>query len=214
MSNVKAVLFDFDGTIVDTEPIYDVFWDKKAEEYRLGIENFAWKIKGTIMPDILKTYFSGFPEEVRQQIIREALAYEENMDFPLIPGSLDFIRELKKAGYRLALVTSSEDRKVKRAFDLLSLNGVFDVIITADRITKGKPDPMCYRLALSDLHLPHEGGIAFEDAFAGIQAATGAGLRVIGVSSTNSAEALKDKVHAVIPDFSGLTVEKFEEWCR
>lgn len=213
MSKIKAVLFDFDGTIADTEPAYDIFWNNKAEEYHLGIENFAAQIKGTTMPNIMKKYFSQYPEDVHQKIINEALAYEEKMDFPLIPGSLEFIRALKKAGFRVALVTSSETKKMNRAFDILSLKGVFDVVITADRITKGKPDPMCYQLAASDLHLTPEECIVFEDAFAGIQAATSAGMKVIGVSSTNSAEALKDKVYAVIPDFRDLTVEKFKEWC-
>lgn len=213
MSKVQAVLFDFDGTIADTEPIYDIFWNNKAEEYHLGIDNFASKIKGTIMPNIMTKYFSQYSEEVHQKIINEALAFEEKMDFPLIPGSIDFIHALKKEGFKLALVTSSENKKMKRAFNVLSLNGVFDVVITADRITKGKPDPMCYQLAAADLHLNPEECIVFEDAFAGIEAATRAGMKVIGIASTNPAEALKDKVFAVIPDFKELTVAKFKTWC-
>lgn len=212
MTDVKAALFDFDGTIADTEPLYDLFWNRKAEEYKLGIDNFAAKIKGTIMPNIMATYFSEYPEEVHQKIIRESLAFEEKMDFPLIPGSLDFIHLLKDAGFKLALVTSSESRKIRRAFEVLSLEGVFDAVITADRITQGKPDPMCYQLAAADLDLAPEECVVFEDAFTGIQAATAAGMRVIGIASTNPAEALKDKVHAVIPDFAGLTIEQFKQW--
>lgn len=205
---MKAALFDFDGTLVDTEPIYDIFWNKKAAEYRLGIDNFAAKIKGTTMPDILKTYFSHFTEAQRQQLIDEALAYEAEMDFPVFPGALDFVRMLKGEGMLLGLVTSSEGWKIERAFGLLGLNGVFDTVVTADRIIHGKPDPMCYQLALSDLQVQPSDAIAFEDAFAGIRAATDAGLRVIGLSTTNPAEALRDKVYAVLPDFRGMTMEK------
>ena len=209
---MKAALFDFDGTLVDTEPIYDIFWNKKAAEYRLGIDNFAARIKGTTMPDILKTYFSHFTEAQRQQLIDEALAYEAEMDFPVFPGALDFVRMLKREGMSLGLVTSSEGWKIERAFGLLGLNGVFDTVVTADRITHGKPDPMCYRLALADLQLQPADAIAFEDALAGIQAATGAGLRVIGLSTTNQAEALRDKVYAVIPGFEGITMEEVRRW--
>lgn len=213
MTQVKAALFDFDGTIADTEPLYDIFWNRVAEEYHIGIENFASKIKGTIMPNIMEKYFSNYPEEVRQKILDDSKAFEEKIDFPLIPGVMEFIHALKEEGFKLALVTSSEDRKMKRAFEVLSLDGIFDVVITADRITRGKPNPMCYQLAAADLHLRPEECIVFEDAFTGIQAATAAGMRVIGIASTNPAEALKDKVYAVIPDFCGLTVEKFKEWC-
>lgn len=209
---MKAALFDFDGTLVDTEPIYDIFWNKKAAEYRLGIDNFAARIKGTTMPDILKTYFSHFTEAQRQQLIDEALAYEAEMDFPVFPGALDFVRMLKREGMSLGLVTSSEGWKIERAFGLLGLNGVFDTVVTADRITHGKPDPMCYRLALADLQLQPSDAIAFEDALAGIQAATGAGLRVIGLSTTNPAEVLRDKVYAVIPGFEGITMEEVRRW--
>lgn len=209
---MKAALFDFDGTLVDTEPIYDIFWNKKAAEYRLGIDNFAARIKGTTMPDILKTYFSHFTEAQRQQLIDEALAYEAEMDFPVFPGALDFVRMLKREGMSLGLVTSSEGWKIERAFGLLGLNGVFDTVVTADRITHGKPDPMCYRLALADLQLQSADAIAFEDALAGIQAATGAGLQVIGLSTTNPAEALRDKVYAVIPGFEGIMMEEVRGW--
>ncbi|MCC8170711.1 MAG: HAD family phosphatase [Parabacteroides sp.] len=209
---MKAALFDFDGTLVDTEPIYDIFWNKKAAEYRLGIGNFARKIKGTTMPHILETYFSHFTEEQRQQLIDEALAYEAEMDFPVFPGALDFVRMLKGEGMLLGLVTSSENWKIERAFVLLGLHGVFDTVVTADRVTHGKPDPMCYRLALSDLQLQPADAIVFEDAFAGIQAATAAGLRVIGLSTTNPEDALRDRVHAVIPGFKGVNIERVREW--
>ena len=65
--------------------------------------------------------------------------------------------------------------------------------MSADRITKGKPDPMCYLLAASDLHVSPSDSLVFEDSFAGIQAGTNAGMRVIGLSTTNSEESLKEQ---------------------
>lgn len=212
MNTKKTVLFDFDGVIVDTEPIYDIFWDAAAEKYQLGIANFASVIKGTIMPDIMQKYFSGFPQEVQDQIISDSAAYEANMDFPVIPGALEFIQILKKNNIQIGLVTSSDDRKVNRAFNTLSLHGIFDTIVTADRITLGKPNPMCYKLGAADLQTDPAHCLVFEDSFAGIQAATSAGMRVIGVSSTLPAESLKDKVYDVIPNFSEITFEQFKEW--
>lgn len=212
MNQMKTALFDFDGVVVDTEPIYDIFWNEAAEKYQVGIDNFAHVIKGTTLPFIMENYFSGFPEEVRRQIVRESVAYEKEMPIPPMPGSLEFIRMLKAGGVRLGLVTSSDEAKVTRAFRLLSLDGLFDTLVTADRITRGKPDPMCYRLAAADLQVAPADCLVFEDSFAGIEAATRAGMRVIGLSTTNPAEALQDKVYRVIPDFRGLSLVDYLRW--
>lgn len=212
MEKRDTVLFDFDGVLADTEPLYDEFWNDAARRYRVGIDNFASKIKGTTMPMIMQTYFSAYPEEVRQQLLQESKDFETQLAFPPVAGALAFLRLLKENGIKIGLVTSSEDCKIRRAFDALSLHGVFDTVVTADRITKGKPDPMCYLLAASDLHKKPEACLVFEDSFAGIAAATAAGMRVIGLSTTNPVQKLKEKVYAVIPDFEKVDVATFDSW--
>ena len=212
MKQLKTALFDFDGVVVDTEPIYDLFWNDAAKRYGLGIDNFADIIKGTTLPYILEKYFSGYTEEFRQMVTKESTEYEKTMPLPPMPGSIEFIRMLKEHGVQIGLVTSSDNAKVKRAFGLLHLDNLFDTLVTADRITQGKPDPMCYLLAASDLHVSPSDSLVFEDSFAGIQAGTNAGMRVIGLSTTNSEESLKDKVYQVIPDFQNITFEEYKQW--
>lgn len=212
MQQVKIALFDFDGVIVDTEPIYDIFWNKASQRYGLGIDNFAAIIKGTTLPYIIEKYFSDHTEEFRQRVIKESTEYESNMPLPAMSGSIEFLHLLKENGVKMGLVTSSDSAKVKRAFGLLHLDNIFDTIVTADRITKGKPDPMCYLLAASDLHVSPSDCLVFEDSFAGIQAGSSAGMRVIGLSTTNPEESLKDKVYKVIPDFKHITFEAYTQW--
>lgn len=212
MANYKTALFDFDGVIVDTEPIYDIFWNEAAERYALGIPHFADLIKGTTMPHIMATYFSGHTEEFRQKVWDEATEYERDMPLPLMPGSLEFLQLLRSKGVRMGLVTSSDQHKIDRAFKMYPIKECFDTVVTADRITEGKPDPMCYRLAASDLNVSPAECLVFEDSFAGIQAGNAAGMRVIGLSTTNPAETLKDKVHAVIPNFEATTFEDYLKW--
>lgn len=212
MEKMKAALFDFDGVMVDTEPIYDIFWNEAARRYGLGIDNFAEKIKGTTLPHILKKYFSTYSEEFRQTVIRESTEYEKDMPLPPMPGSIEFLRMLKEHGVKTALVTSSDDMKIQRAFRLLRLDGLFDTVVTADRITEGKPHPMCYLLAASDLKVKPEECVVFEDSFAGIEAGNAAGMRVIGLSTTNAPETLKGKVYEVIPNLEGKTFEDYLRW--
>lgn len=212
MEKMKAALFDFDGVIVDTEPIYDIFWNDAARRYGLGIDNFAEKIKGTTLPYILKKYFSAYSEEFRQTVIRESTEYEKDMPLPPMPGSIEFLHLLKEHGVKTALVTSSDDTKIQRAFRLLQLDGLFDTVVTADRITEGKPHPMCYLLAAADLKVQPEECVVFEDSFAGIEAGNAAGMRVIGLSTTNAPETLKGKVYEVIPNLEGKTFEDYLRW--
>lgn len=212
MKQYKAALFDFDGVIVDTEPIYDIFWNDAAERYGLNIPHFADLIKGQTMPRIMNTYFSGFSEEFRQKVWKESSEYESQMPLPLMPGSLEFLQILKDKGVKMGLVTSSDQQKINRAFRLYDMEGFFDTIVTADRITEGKPDPMCYLLAAEDLGYLPENCLVFEDSFAGIEAGNAAGMRVIALSTTNSPESLKDKAYTVIPNFEGMDFDDFLKW--
>ncbi len=209
---MKTALFDFDGVIVDTEPIYDLFWGMASERYGLAIAHFQDVIKGTTLPHIIDTYFANASEELRQRVVTEATDYERDMPLPLMPGSLPFLHTLKAEGVRIGLVTSSDLNKVNRAIAMYNLQDMFDTIVTADRITRGKPDPMCYLLAASDLDVHPADCLVFEDSFYGIQAGTAAGMRVIGLSTTNPAESLADKVFEVIPNFEQITFADYLRW--
>ena len=184
----RVALFDFDGVIADTEPLYDLFWNDAAQRYGLPYENFAQRIKGTTMPLILATYFQQHTPAQIDQLFAEIAAFERDMSFPEIPGS--------------------DDSKMAHAFRALPIRDLFDTLVTADRITNGKPDPMCYLLAAEDLQVNPADCIVFEDSFAGIEAATRAGMTIVGISSTNPAEALRPLVDRVIPNFNGLRPEE------
>jgi len=207
MINNLALLFDLDGVIIDTEPQYDIFWKETGEKYRLGIENFENVIKGTTLPFILSNYFAGFPEAVQQDIVAANQAYELQMEIIPIRGALAFLESAKIAGIPMGLVTSSDDRKIEYVFSRLPVQHYFDSIVSADRITRGKPDPMCYLLAAQDLGIAPENCYVFEDSFNGIQSGNAAGMKVIGLSTTNSADSIAGACIKVIPDFCNFSVQ-------
>ena len=207
MINSVAFLFDLDGVIIDTEPQYDIFWKKTAEKYQLGIENFENVIKGTTLPDIFSNYFSHFPETAQQQVAAENQSFELEMDIIPVPGALIFLEDAKKAGIPMGLVTSSDDSKIEYVFSQLPIRQYFDTIVSADRITRGKPDPMCYLLASQDLEISSENCYVFEDSFNGIKSGNAAGMKVIGLSTTNSADSITKDCVKVIPDFCKFSVK-------
>ena len=181
MTKITTVFFDFDGVIANTEPQYDVYIDGLGERYNLGIENFALKVKGTTSPDIIRNYFSHLSIDDQNTVKEDLEAFESQMDFPLVDGVMEFIKYLKNHNYKIGLVTSSQDFKMKRALDILDLTDTFDTEVTAAHITKGKPDPMCYLLAADQTGVSPVECVVFEDSFHGIQAGKSEGMTVVGL---------------------------------
>jgi HAD superfamily hydrolase (TIGR01509 family) len=205
-----AALFDLDGVIIDTEPQYDIFWRRMGQKYGLGIENFEQLIKGTTLTDIIALYFSHLSPETQQEIVAANKTFDLQMDILPVPGALEFLASLKAAGIKLALVTSSDDKKLDYVFRILPVRTCFDVLVSAGRVTEGKPNPACYLLAAHDLDIHPENCYVFEDSFNGIAAGNAAGMKVIGLSTTNPAESIRDKTLKTIPDFRGFTLKDME----
>ncbi len=204
MEREIAGLFDLDGVILDTEDFYSQFWGEQGRLYCPEIPDFTAKVKGRTLSDLLTTYFPG--KEQAETIIRKLGDFERQMPFRFIAGADGFIRDLKAHGVKLAIVTSSNDAKMAEVYRVLpQLKEWFDVIVTADKITRSKPAPECYLLAAEELQYTSARCIVFEDSFSGIEAGKRAGMKVIGLATTNSAEAIRNKADAVIPDFRGFS---------
>jgi HAD superfamily hydrolase (TIGR01509 family) len=197
----KAYLFDLDGVIIDTEPQYDKFWSKTAADYQLGIEQFERVIKGTTLPNILAKYFSHLSPKNVEQLEAQVEAFETQMDMTPVAGALEFLQQLKAANIKTGLVTSSNDAKLQSVFAKLPIQHYFNTIVSANRITHGKPHPMCYLLAAQDLGVAPADCYVFEDSFNGIKSGNAAGMQVVGLSTTNSADSISKDCVKVIPNF-------------
>lgn len=203
---ISTVLFGLDGVIVDTEHYYDNFWNTVAEKCDLKIDNFASTVKGMTINSIIELYFAISSLEEKQALRRACADMEQAIDYSkiVLPGVIEFIKYIKQTGYKIGIVTSSPSAKVEVVLNQLGLKGIFDTIITSDSIKKGKPDPMGYVLAQTNLGVQSHECTVFEDSFTGIKAATYAFMRVIGVATTLSVDFLKDYTYAVIKDFTDL----------
>ncbi|MDE7473290.1 MAG: HAD family phosphatase [Muribaculaceae bacterium] len=195
----KAALFDLDGVIVDTEGIYTEFWAAIGREYGLA-PTFAYDIKGTTLTDILENHFVG--DDVRSEVTRKIHDFEDTMKYVVFDGVIDFITSLRQAGYKTAIVTSSDDTKMdylkRQQSDLLNM---FDVIITGSMVQKSKPDPEGYLLAAKKVGEEIIDCYVFEDSIQGVEAGKRSGATVIGVATTNPAEKLMPFANEIIKDF-------------
>ena len=200
------VLFDFDGVIADTEAQYTEFWDKIGLDY-LGLESYGHTIKGQTLVQIFGKYFEGKVKE-QGEIVPLLNDFERNMTYEYIPGALRFMQELKNAGIRTAIVTSSNEIKMSNAYKAHpELPKLVDKVLTSEYFSKSKPDPECFIKGMEILGGSPEETVVFEDSFHGLKAGRASGAKVIGLATTNKREAIAPLCDMVIDDFSGLTVQ-------
>ena len=204
-----AALFDLDGVLVDSEGVYYEFWDNIDKMFPTGIPDFAASIKGST----LKKIMDYFPDpDVRSRIIKMLDEQERSMKYVLFDGVLPFLDDLRSRHIPCAIVTSSNEDKMHKLFDQHpGFADYFKVVITDRQVTRSKPDPQGYLMAASQLDCDPAGCYVFEDSFSGLEAARRSGAKVIALSTTNTADLLKDKADKVISSFNQLSVDKLLE---
>ena len=212
-NTIIAALFDFDGVIMDTEGQYTIFWDEQGYQY-LGEKDFGRRIKGQTLTQIYDNHFAGMTD-VQQQIRVDLDTFEANMQFNYIPGVEAFLDDLKANGVKIAVVTSSNEKKMANVYKAHPrLTERFDRIITADMFTESKPNPECFLLGMKLFGTSAQHTFVFEDSFHGLQAGRDSGAIVIGLTTTNSREVLDGKAHHLIDDFRNLTYAQLIGWSR
>lgn len=201
-----AVLFDFDGVVVDTETQYSIFWHKAGVDY-LGLDDLETRVKGQTLTYIYDTFFPGMEKE--QQEITAALdRFEQQMSFDFIPGILSFIADLRSHDVRIAVVTSSNDKKMEAVYRAHpEIPRLFDRILTAEMFSASKPAPDCFLLGMEIFGTTPENTYVFEDSFNGLKAGMASGATVIGLATTNSRQEIAPLCHYVLDDFSGFTYD-------
>ena len=204
---LKAALFDLDGTLMDTEGQYSVFWGATARKYRPDVPQLEQLIKGTTLTQIYANYFPD--PQWQQEITKKLDAWEAQMHYEFYPGVLDFLKDLKRNGVKCAVVTSSNIPKlesVKR--QIPELDALFDKVLTAEDFTASKPEPDCYLLGAKTFDADVDECVVFEDAYTGLQAGMASGIFTIGLTTGHTREEIEDKCHYVLEGFEGMNYAK------
>ncbi|WP_423410719.1 HAD family hydrolase [Heyndrickxia sp. MSNUG] len=197
---MKAIIFDFDGLIIDTETAWYEAFKESLNFYQaeLPLEEFA-KCIGTD-DTVLYEYFrkqlgeSCNTEEIKSRaykIHKEKMAAVQARE-----GVKEYLQEAKRSGYKIALASSSSREWVTHFLGELSLLSYFEVIVTRDDVEKVKPAPDLYLKALNDLNIMAGEAIVFEDSLNGLNAAVAAGLKCVIVPNQVT-ETLNFEKHAL-----------------
>ncbi|TDD81237.1 HAD family hydrolase [Actinomadura rubrisoli] len=198
---LRAAVFDLDGTLIDTEPRNRVMWARLFAAYDVPCDDeLIASFAGRRGQDVLAGLAHLFPGRTAEELFEQAVSYETLPGMPAdvpVPGAVDLIRALAKAGVPLAVVTSGLRPYAERLLDGLGVRDLMDLIVTGGDVVTGKPHPEGYLAAARDLDVPPEGAVAFEDAPAGVAAVKAAGMTCVGVTTTQPVGALAEADHVV-----------------
>lgn len=211
MKRLKAALFDLDGVVFDTEPQYTVFWGSQCRLYHPEHPGLEHEIKGSTLTQIYDRWFSG-PLASEQAAITERLNdFEAQMQFEYIGGFEQLIADLHAHGVKTAVVTSSNQPKMESVYRAQpGFRQLFDAILTSEDFEYSKPHPDCYLKAAARFGAAPEECIVFEDSFNGLKSGRAAGMKVVGVATTNTAEAIAALSDNQITDYTSTDYQLLE----
>ena len=209
---MKAALFDLDGVVFDTEPQYTVFWGSQCRLYHPEHPGLEHEIKGSTLTQIYDRWFSG-PLEAEQAVVTERLnAFEAQMTFEYIAGFEALIADLHAHGVKTAVVTSSNQPKMESVHRAQpGFKQLFDAILTSEDFEHSKPHPDCYLKAAARFGAHPSECVVFEDSFNGLKSGRAAGMKVVGVATTNTAADIAGFSDIQIVDYQHVDYESLKQ---
>ncbi len=223
---IKAIVFDFDGVVVDSEPVhYRAFMEiGKGLGVAFDYEHYLKHYVGFDDRDAIRAMLiqAGMPTEdahvaeLRQQkqVVFEKLVLQ---GAAAIPGAVELIDEAY-GQIPIAVGSGATTLDIDLMLDSIGRRDRFEIIVSADHVSRSKPDPATYRMAVEQLAEEHtelklrpSDCLAIEDTAAGIESASGAGLMTLGIATTGPASLLS-RANRVEPGLEGVTLAKLRLW--
>ena len=206
---VKAVIFDLDGTLIDNNAYHLQSWIHylKNKNREISEEEYKANVNGRTNKDVIEYIYQRKMEDAEAMVYaheKEAI-YRELYQPHITPvaGLLPLLQKLKDLNIPMAIATSGIQVNIDFMFDNIPIRQYFDVIVNSAHINKGKPDPEIYIKTAELLNVAPENCLVFEDAVVGINSAKAAGMKVVGVLTTHSAAELAG-ADVLIRDYTEL----------
>jgi beta-phosphoglucomutase len=226
---LKAVLFDFNGVIINDEPLHQKLIEQLLieENLRPNPQEFRQICLGrsdrACLVDLLALRGRVVTEDYLTKLIaRKSVAYKQQLEtiakLPIYPGLTDLIFQVRSAQLPLAVVSGAVRAEIEFVLQRIDLAQYFAVIVAGDEITVSKPEPEGYLLAVERLNqqYPHlklqpQECLAIEDTPAGMQAAKRAGMQVVGVANTYPFHMMQRQANWAVDYLSELELDRVRE---
>lgn len=212
MDLLVGFIFDMDGVIIDSNPFHRIALKQfcKQHGHDLTEEQLQQKIYGRMNRDWIINLFGDLPEDtVRQYAFEKEALFREIYanDIKPVDGLIPFLNKLNDNDYPRVVATSAPAENVEFTFSKTNTSQYFTIVLDDSDVENGKPDPEIYLKAAATLKIPPDQCLVFEDSLSGIAAGKAAGCKVIGITTTHSANELTH-VDLVIDSFVDLDPKK------
>ncbi len=194
---VKAILFDHDGTIVDSEQAHFEMWRDVLREYGVELSHEEYTNQYAGIPTtsnavtIVENHtINATPAQLVQAKAEATNQYLSKQAFPLMDGAFDSIRYFYERGYHIGIVTGAGREGVDVTLKDHGFDKYVSIVVSGDDVTNSKPAPDCYLLAAEKLCIEPSECLALEDTYNGSLAAIGAGIKCVGVSASSRVRSL------------------------
>lgn len=204
---LKALLFDLDGTLANTDPVHYETWKEIMAGYGLQIDpafytaNFSGRLNEPIIKDLLPHLSTAEGEWLARH--KEAQFRERAASIPPMPGLPDMLSWMESQQLKRAIVTNAPVENAQFMVQSLGLATTFKTVILGDELPRGKPDPLPYQTALEQLGVAPDEAIAFEDSPSGLRSAIAAQIPTVAIASGHDPDELRSLgAVLVVKDFA------------
>jgi beta-phosphoglucomutase len=219
---LQAVLFDFNGTIIDDEAIHHQLIDELliSENLRPTGKSYRQislgKSDRVALLDILAEQGRSMDDlQLQKMLAQKSAAYQKRLseltELPIYGDLIDFLDNLESAGLQLAIVTGATRADVEMVMARTNLSKRFEAIVAAEDVANGKPAPDGYLQAAQQLGLAPQDCLAIEDTFPGLLAAKAAQIPVIGIAHTYPFHMLQRRANWAVDCFADLEIQRIQE---
>jgi beta-phosphoglucomutase len=206
MTEKYGLLLDFDGIVVDSEPLYEKAMMKQFRQYGIRVEKDDWlffkgKDSKAVFDYLRRKYDSGLDIDTLHAAYRKTLLEEFRKNMRYIPGFIRFFESCKK-DFRDILVTSTSREIMEWTFANVPVDNIFSDMVTSTEVKNTKPHPEPYLKGSKRIGIPIERCVVLEDSLNGIRSGKAAGAKVVALTSTFSRDILQE---------ADLIVDSYEE---